>query len=155
MIMDLIEKLPGPAIGMLVAGGVWFGFNYAVLAERAMARDARENAIPACMAALDAHQETRRLPNLDLGAVTGLPLIGEMLDAGMKLAQPRLMSRAEREAKCACASAAQHRAGRFDYALHTASFRLVDPDAAAGLRTATIEYAISGACGAIPMGGSR
>ena len=77
------------------------------------------------------------------------------MDAGMKLAQPRLMTRAEREAKCACASAAQHRAGRFDYALHTASFRLVDPDAAAGLRTATIEYAISGACGAIPTGGSR
>jgi hypothetical protein len=47
---------------------------------------------------------------------------------------------------------------RFDYAVHTASFRIVSPQAVSEFADDTVAIALSGTCGAIPnplKGGMR
>lgn len=147
--IDWIDKLPDSMTGMIVAAGLWFGFNYAVLAERAMARD-HAVAAPSCIAALQRHERGLQLAPAGLGTVLGMPGLDQIEREVLKLAKPRLLSDAEKQDLCVCAAKAAGRGLRFEYAVHTASFRIIEPGALAGLGTGTIGIVMSGACGALP-----
>lgn len=149
--MDWIEKIPDSMTGALVAGVAWFGFNYAVLAPRAIERAHATQSMPSCMEALDRHQRRLQLPQLDLSRRLGLPEFESLERIITELALPRMLSPAEQSERCACAAARAGRSLRFDYAIHTTSFRLVEPEAVAGLGDRTIGTALEGVCGAIPQ----
>lgn len=151
---DWINKLPDSMTGALVAAGLWFGFNYGVLAERAMAKD-HAVAAPSCIEALQRHERGLQLVPSGLGTVLGMPDLDQLEREVLKLARPRLLSGAEKSDLCACAAKAAGRTLRFEYAVHTASFRIVQPAAVAGLGAGTIGAAMSGVCGALPQLGKR
>lgn len=48
--IELLGKLPDQLIGVTLAAGLWFGFHYLVLADRAMERQAAAELVPACEA---------------------------------------------------------------------------------------------------------
>lgn len=152
--IDWIDKLPDSMTGALVAASLWFGFNYAVLAERAIAKD-HAAAAPSCIAALDRHERGLQLVPSGIGTVLGMPGLDQIEREVLKLARPRLLSGAEKTDLCACAAKAAGRSLRFEYAIHTASFRIVEPAALAGLGAGTIGGAMSGICGALPQIGKR
>lgn len=147
--IDWIDKLPDSMTGTVVAAGVWFAANYAVLAERAMAKD-HAAAAPSCIAALDRHERGLQLAPTGLGRVLGMPGLDQIEREVLKLVKPRLLSDEEKRDLCACAAKAAGRGLRFEYAVHTASFRIIEPGALAGLGTGTIGIVMSGACGALP-----
>jgi hypothetical protein len=147
--IDWIDKLPDSLTGAVVAAGLWFGANYAILAERAMAKDHAVAAL-SCVAALQRHERGLQLAPTGLGTVLGMPGLDQIEREVLKLAKPRLLSDGERRDLCACALKAAARGLRFEYAVHTASFRIIEPSALAGLGTGTIGVVMSGACGAIP-----
>ncbi|NKE48644.1 hypothetical protein HB662_28010 [Roseomonas frigidaquae] len=149
--IDWIDRIPDSMVGVLAASAAWFTFNYAVLAPRAMERQHVEASIPSCMDALERRQQRMRIPSLGLSEILGLPpelraLEGRMTD----LMTPRPLSFAERQERCACAARRAAAAVRFDYAIHTASFRIIEPQAIAGLSDATFGATVSGICGVIP-----
>lgn len=152
--IDWIDKLPDSMTGALVAASLWFGFNYAVLAERAIAKD-HAAAAPSCIAAFDRHERGLQLMPSGLGTVLGMPGLDQIEREVLKLARPRLLSGAEKSDLCACAAKAAGRSLRFEYAIHTASFRIVEPAALAGLGAGTIDAAMSGICGVLPQIGKR
>lgn len=147
--IDWIDKLPDSMTGIVFAAGVWFAGNYAVLAERAMAKD-RAMAAPSCIAALHRHERGLQLAPSGLGTVLGMPGLDQIEREVLKLAKPRLLSDEEKRDMCACAAKAAGHGLRFEYAIHTASFRIIEPDAVAGLGAGTIGVVMSGVCGALP-----
>lgn len=147
--IDWIDRLPDSMTGALAAGALWFGFNYAVLADRAMAKDHAATA-PTCMAALNRHERGLLLPPSGIGAILGMPGLDQIEREVLKLAKPRLLSDDEKRDLCACAANSASRGLRFEYAIHTASFRIIEPGALAGLGTGTIGILMSGVCGALP-----
>ena len=147
MILDLVEKTPDALIGIVLAGGLWLGFNYAVLAERAMDRVAAAEIVPRCVAELDAAE--RQISSLlaPLDELSSMPMVGPLMqDMTRHLTLPAGAS----AAICACGAARAATGARFDYALHTASFRLIEPDAVSSLRADALTYVRSQACGALP-----
>lgn len=148
--LDLIGKLPEPFLGVAIVGLLWFGFNYATLGERAMRKDIAVSVAPSCIAALDDYQAGLSVPDLNISGVLGIPEFRPFEEMARELSRPRMMDAAEKAAKCACAQGATSSAARFDYAVHTASFRLIAPASVSGLRASTIGLVLSGACGALP-----
>lgn len=148
--IDWIGKLPDSMTGAVVAAGPWFGFNYAVLAERAMARD-HAVAAPSCITALQRHEHGLQLAPTGLGAVLGMPGLDQIEREVLKLTKPRQLSDSEKRELCAYAANAASRGLRFEYAVHTASLRIIEPGAIAGLGAGTIGIAMSGVCGALPQ----
>ena len=45
----------------------------------------------------------------------------------LKIVKPRILSDGEKRDLCACAAKTAARTLRFDYAIHTASFRIIEP----------------------------
>ncbi len=64
--------------------------------------------------------------------------------------KPRVLTLVEREDRCACAARRAAQKLRFDYAVHTASFRLIAPEAVSAFADETAAIALSGTCGDIP-----
>lgn len=151
--LDGLKHIPDFLIGPALAGACWFGFNYAVLAERAMGDAVRKDVIPACVAALDRPDQPRDplidlLPQL-LPEWPGVDLKG--LAEGLQALQPsNRLSEARRLAICTCGAAQSAKAIKFDYAVHTASFRLIEPQAVGALRGETMNIVRSEVCGALP-----
>lgn len=148
--IDWFTKLPEWAIAPLVAGGLWFGFNYAVLAERAMAKDETAESGPSCIAAINDYQSRLGIPRLGLADKFGMPELDILEEMARDIYKPRLLSSAEKIARCECAEARTRSAARFDYAVHTSSFRVVSPETVGGLRQKAVDLVMSGACGALP-----
>lgn len=147
--IDWIDKLPDSLTGAVAAGAVWFAFNYAVLAERAMAKD-QAVAAPTCSAALDRHQRGLELGPTGIGSVIGMPGLDQIEREVLKRIKPRSLSDEEKRDLCICAARAATRTLRFDYAVHTASFRIIEPREIAGVQAGTITTLMSGLCGALP-----
>jgi len=148
--IDWLEKLPDSMIGALAAGGLWFAFNYAVLAPRAIEKDHATAVIPQCMAALDRHQERQQIKLPPIGRAFGVPAFDDVQAGLLALAAPRLLSLPERQDRCRCAGERAARALRFDYAVHTASFRLIAPDTVAEMGRDVVGVALAGLCGVLP-----
>jgi hypothetical protein len=145
--MEWISKLPDGAMALLMAGGAWFGFNYAVLGERAMEREVHAPITKACVADLDGRQGGRVVPRSGIGELLGLPQLDELEAQIVQRSMPRALSEAELLAVCGCALGASAEARRFDYALHTASFRLWPIGDVSALRSRVIATATSSLCG--------
>lgn len=148
--IDWIGKLPDSMVGVLVAGGLWFGFNYAVLADRAMARDHAKSVVPNCLAALDREESRRRPAVPQFGAMMGMPELDRLQDMMIEQALPPALTYAEKQARCGCAVARAQQAVRFDYALYTASFRLFTPQSLASVREDVAGAVLGGVCAALP-----
>ncbi len=154
--IDLIEKLPDWMIGAVVAGLLWFGFNYAVLAERAMERNHVQTSVPNCLAVLEREQHKKRLPlnRLDgIGQALGVPEMGRLGRQIVEQSLPPALTALEMHARCLCAARGVAESVRFDYALHTASFRLITPQSVGTLREQTIQRARRATCN--PDGGTE
>lgn len=153
MVIDLIEKTPDALLGTLLAGAVWFGGNYAVLAPRAMALETQKDVLPTCMVALEQAENAapiNRIPNFKLPSSPDDPLddiLGTVLDlatSGYRL------SAAERHARCMCGTRSAQSSSKFDYAVHTSSFRYITPESVSGFRSKSLKIVQSQACGALP-----
>jgi len=137
--------------GALAAGALWFGFNYLVLAPRAIEQAHATVVMPQCMQAVDRHQQRQRAAVPKLGdLLAGLPSMNELQSKIMELATPRFLSQPEKVDRCACAARRAGQALRFDYAIHTASFRLIAPGAVASIADDAIDTVLAGTCGVLP-----
>ena len=149
MILDLVEKTPDFLIGTVLAGGLWLGFNYAVLAERAMGRVVEADVVPHCVADLEATEGRIASAMAPLSQMGSHPLFGSMVQG---IEQQFRLSGVQRQAMCACGAERVSRAARFDYAIHTASFRAIEPEAVSNLRGDAIALVQREACGVLPWG---
>ena len=146
---DLIKKIPDFLIGPALAGAVWFGFNYAVLAPRAMGVSVEKEIMPGCISALSRAENAnvlQRIPSETIPDLPGFDLKGLFRGLQGSLS----LSDAKRRAICACASSRTTQAMKFDYAVHTASFRLIEPESVGNLRGKIFSIIRSQACGALP-----
>jgi hypothetical protein len=148
--IDWLSKLPEPLIGITLAGAAWFGFNYAVLGERAMAKAAEVDVMPSCVHALVNYESSLDLPRIGLGSLFGVPQLDTIEDLARQLYKPRYLSQAEKLARCECAVLKSKSSSRFDYAIYTASFRIIAPESVGTLRDRSTDLVFSGACGALP-----
>lgn len=156
--IEWIEKLPDSVIGVLGAGAVWFGANYAFLAERAIAKEHATSIVPSCTEVLEARTRFSMPAPSGLGQVLGLPALDQIEKQTIERMKPRSLSVGERQDRCACAARRASQKLRFDYAVHTASFRIVSPQSVSEFADDTVAIALSGTCGAIPnplKGGMR
>jgi hypothetical protein len=151
---DLFEKIPDFLIGPFLAALVWFGFNYAVLAQRAMDRAVKSDLIPQCVHELKRSQNAVFIPKLPEWPQPRygrrLPDIfnpNKMVEA---YATRLRISPATRFAICTCGAERTARSIKFDYAVHTASFRLIQPESVGSMRASAISLVKSQACGALP-----
>lgn len=146
--IEMISKLPDTAIAVLLTGTAWFGFNYAVLAERVMEHEVIAHALPACVSAVSAAQPPRPIinPVSGIGELFGLPELDELQRNILEASAPKALSAATIEARCACAVGTDRQNARFDYAVHTASFRIVPATSSANLRASVIDAATLGVC---------
>lgn len=153
--IDWIEKLPDSMTGALVACGLWFGFNYAVLADRAMALDGNVAVAGQCMSRLAELQAKLRLPQIGLGKAFGVPELDALQNQYLTELLPTPLTPEEQQQRCACALRNAGMKRRFDYAVHTASFRLIAPETAGLYAEDTLQTVLSGICGAIPTWNER
>jgi len=149
--IEWIEKLPDSMIGVLASGALWFGFNYAVLAPRAMEKEHAVAVMPQCVQALDQHQARQRIAVPPVGRILGVPGLDEFQSSMIELAMPRLLTLPEKVDRCACAASRAARTIRLDYAVHTASFRLIEPQTVATFGDDAFGLVLDGVCGAIPQ----
>lgn len=145
--IDLLQRLPDSAIGLLVAGSIWFGFNYAVLGERAMEHYATTEAVPACMAHLEASEE-KSPRRSTIGQAFDMPELDQLTNLFIDQLTPASLTKVQKMAMCECAVIGASATMRFDYAVHTASFRIINPDSFGQLRREAASFITSGACGA-------
>lgn len=148
--IEWIEKLPDSVIGLLAAGGVWFGFNYAVLADRAIAKEHATSVVPNCAAVVEARTRFSLPPASGLGQALGLPALDQIEKRAFERMKPRMLTQGERQDRCTCAAKRAGQKLRFDFAIHTASFRIISPQAVSEFADDTAAIALSGTCGAIP-----
>lgn len=149
--IDWIERLPDSVSGIGIAALAWFGFNYAVLGERAMERYSTAQAQTSCIAALGEPESRYVRPRVPaVGRELGLPELDALLQQAIDAAAPRFLAPAQKVAMCECAVSQATGALRFDYALHTASFRIFSPASIANVRSESLRAVLSGACGPIP-----
>lgn len=147
--IEWIERLPDSVIGFLASGTLWFGLHYAVLAERAMEKDGATVALPRCVEALAVPDDVRAYAPSGIGRLLGVPDLDRIEALVAERARPRPLTLRERQGRCACAARQAGRRLRFDYAVHTASFRLVEPQAVEALGDSVIDTALGGTCGAV------
>ncbi len=146
---NFFENIPDFLVGPLVAAGIWFGFNYAVLAERAMERIVVNEMIPNCINEL-MHSERSvfipKMPNMPQGFPDFLNP-NKMLD---RYAKALRIGPARRKAICICGAKRTANSLKFDYAIHTASFRLIKPGSVSSMRDSALSLVKSQACGTLP-----
>ena len=143
--IDWLTKLPDGMLGVLLAGSSWFSFNYAVLAERAMERDLARPAMSACLNHLDGQEESRMVPRSGIGELLGMPELDEIEAHLVEGMLPAVLTDAQKAARCACAVASAPKL-RLDYAVHTATFRIVPVDGVSAFREYAIEASSSPVC---------
>ena len=148
--IEWIEKLPDHMHGALISGALWFGFNYAVLADRAIEKDRAAAVVPACVSAVENQQRSSLAPLSQLGTLMGDPTYGKLMQGLIAGAMPRPLSRAEQVSRCECAAARAEQTLRFDYAVHTATFRIVRAQTVASFSDDALALVMNGACGALP-----
>jgi len=148
--IEWIEKLPDSLTGALVAGALWFGFNYAVLAERAIEKAHAQAIVPNCAAVLEAKTKFSVPRPTGIGEMLRVPEMDRIERLVIESVKPRVLTLIEREDRCACAARRAAQKLRFDYAVHTASFRLLAPESVAAFADDTAAIALSGTCGDIP-----
>lgn len=148
--IEWIEKLPDSMTGALVAGAAWFGFNYVVLADRAIEKEHASAIVPSCAQVLEAKTRFSVPAPSGIGQALGLPQLDKIERQALESVKPRLLSLVEREDRCSCASRRASQKLRFDYAVHTASFRIIAPQSVSALADETVAIALSGTCGSIP-----
>lgn len=148
--IDFLQKLPDSLIGIAAACGLWFGFHYMVLADRAMDRQVRGQIVPACERDLGRSQALSDAMLEPLGNLPPLPFITEPFAALRRQFQ---VPAAERRAICECSARRSKDMIRFDYAIHTASLRLIAPASIGELRTKAAQVLRSQACGSLPWTG--
>lgn len=148
--IDWITKLPEWAIAPLLVLGAWFAFNYAVLADRAMAKDDVTDSGSSCLVSLNEYQSRLEIPRLGFGEKFGMPELDMFEDMARDIYKPRYLSQAEKLARCECAVASARSAARFDYAIAMSTFRIVSAQSIGGLRQKSVDLVMSGACGALP-----
>lgn len=156
--IEWIEKLPDSLTGTLVAGAVWFGFCYSTLAERAIEKDHAQAIVPTCAQVLEARTKFSMPTPTGIGRELGIPQMDRIERMVLESVKPRVLTLIEREDRCACAARRAAQKLRFDYAVHTASFRLIAPEAVSAFADETAAIALSGTCGDIPTpfkGGTR
>jgi hypothetical protein len=148
--IDWLDKLPDSMTGAALGSALWFGFNYAVLAPRAIEKDARGSVMESCMATIARHEaETRQKIDSAIGAIR-LPGLDQILKPMLDSVGDLGLTPSERSSRCACALASTRAKLRFDYAVHTASLRLISPESVARFEGDVVERLVSGACGALP-----
>lgn len=148
--IEWIEKLPDSLTGALVAGAVWFGFNYVVLAERAIEKTHASAIVPHCAEVLEARTKFSTPAPSGIGKELGIPQMDRIERLVIESVKPRVLTLIEREDRCACAARRAAQKLRFDYAVHTASFRLIAPQSVSAFADETAAIALSGTCGDIP-----
>lgn len=121
--IDWMTKLPDSAIGTLLAGAAWFGFNYGVLADRAMQHELVEPAQALCQQA-HSSEAPNVSPRSGIGSLLGIPELDELESRLTEIAAPPPLSGVQRVLRCSCAIGEVSEL-RFDYAIHTASFRII------------------------------
>lgn len=139
--IDWIERLPDWMIGTVTASAAWVGFNYVVLADRAMERDHAQIVAPRCMQAVTRSDPVSRLPPI--------PKTGTDLDIIIEMTIPKPLSEKEKIEACDCALRVSRSKLRFDYAIHLASFRMIEVDAASSFAESAIASAVEGSCRAV------
>ena len=147
--IDILNRIPDFLIGPAIAGSIWFGFNYTVLAERAMDGMLENEIVPQCVSDLASAERgtgAANLPTELIPDVQGFDLRGlvETLQSRFRL------SSHQRKAICLCGARQTAKSARFDYAVHTASFRLIEPASVSGMRRDVHQAVKSQACGALP-----
>ena len=148
--IDLLQKLPDSLVGVAAAATAWFGFNYTVLAGRAMERYAQSSVMPSCLATLDDYQAGLMVPPSNVGGALGIPELDILVNRLSADLKPRLLTNTERLARCECAVASNAGALRWDYALSTSSFRIYSPESISKFRRAASDTVLSGVCGSLP-----
>lgn len=148
--IEWIEKLPDSLTGTLVAAAAWFGFNYTVLAQRAIEKAHAQAIVPSCAAVLEAKTKFSVPRPTGIGEQIGIPQMDRIERLVIESVKPRVLTLIEREDRCTCAARRAAQKLRFDYAVHTASFRLVAPESVAAFADDTAAIALSGTCGEIP-----
>jgi hypothetical protein len=141
--IDLLTKLPDSALGVLMAGTAWFGFNYAVLAERAMQSELVAPARAACLAELESDVPAP-IPRSRIGELFGMPELDALEARLVEQAMPPMLTEAQKLARCSCVVAGSSPL-RFEYAVHTASFRIIPASEAASFRQ-QVAARLSGPC---------
>lgn len=148
--IEWIEKLPPPLLGLAGIGALWLGFNYAVLADRAIARDQASVAMPRCLEVLDRHALANHLRPSGFGSIFGLPHFDRIEREIIDRYRPTPLSAAEKQSLCACAATRAAAKLRWDYAVHTASFRLLAPESIAAATDEASTIVLTGVCGVLP-----
>ena len=152
MFIDILEKTPDALVGTAVAGLVWFGFNHAVLAERAMDEVISKEVVPACMAELQRAENAHPINNVPQFRIPGYeddPLAIIVSGLIKTATSGYRLTHAERHARCLC-GVQNFKSQKFDYAVHTASFRLIDAESVSGMRSKSMKLVQSQACGSLP-----
>lgn len=148
--IELIEKLPDSLTGTAVAALAWFGFNYMTLAERAIEKAHARAIVPHCAQVLEARTKFSPPVPTGIGRELGIPQMDRIERLVLESVKPRILTLIEREDRCTCAARRAAQKLRFDYAVHTASFRLIAPEAVSAFADETAAIALSGTCGDIP-----
>ncbi len=147
--MDALQKLPESFVGMAVAAALWFGLNYTVLAERAIDKAIAGDVVPSCINGLNAQENSTPLQRLSENLIPDMPGL-DLKNMFQGLKNQFRLSPAQKLGICQCAAKRTGQGARFDYALHTASFRLVKPESVGNFRHNTLSVATSQICGALP-----
>lgn len=147
---DWIEKLPDSVTGFALAGLVWFGFNYAFLAPRAAAQDHAPHHMARCAEAIEARLALPGVNMPRIGTALGVPQLDQFGKQMLESMRPQSLSVAEKQQRCACARNRAAEKLRFDYAVHTASFRIISPQSVSAFGDDTISMVLTGVCGFIP-----
>lgn len=147
--LDWIEKLPDSVTGFAAAAAVWTGLNYVFIAPRAMERDNASHQLAVCAEAIESKL---RFPGIvpRIGEAFGLPQLDQFTRQIVEGMRPRALSIAEKQQRCTCARKRASEKLRFDYAVHTATFRIVSPQSVSTFGDDVVSLALSGVCGVIP-----
>ena len=108
--------------------------------------------LPACIAQMQRDERNapiNNVPQINIPKVD-IPYFGWMKGMADMIMQGRHLSTAQRYARCQCATERTSAALKFDYAVHTASFRLIKVESANSMRGKSLKLIQSQACGAIP-----
>lgn len=147
--IDFLNRIPDFLIGPAIAASLWFGFNYTVLADRAMEGRLEKEIVPQCARDLEGAERNAGALNLPTELIPNIE--GFDFRGLVETFQSRFrLSNHQRWAICLCSARQATKSVRFDYAVHTASFRLIEPASVSGLRRDVHQVVKSQTCGALP-----
>jgi hypothetical protein len=64
---------------------------------------------------------------------------------------PRFLTDVQKIARCQCGVTLGSQGLKWDYAVHTASFRLIEPESLSAIRSRAMGFVFRGDCGALPQ----